>query len=76
MPADPAKIATGLYLGSKLAAQDRDRLREHGVTHVLNTASEIPDFHASDDSLTYKHLTLNDDEEDDIQAEFSKCSEL
>ena len=71
---DPAKVAAGLLIGSKLAAGDRERLRAHGITHVLNAAREIPNFHEADGTLTYLQLALNDDEDDDIQAEFARCS--
>jgi protein-tyrosine phosphatase len=78
-PSDPAVIAPGLLLGSKLAAEDLARLRDHGVTHVLNAAREIPNYHEGQPqdggpALTYLHLSLNDDAEDDIEAEFVTCN--
>lgn len=39
---DPAEIVPGVLLGSRFVAADRGVLAQHGVTHVLNCAREIP----------------------------------
>ena len=91
-PADPATIQPHLLLGSRLVAEQRALLDEFGVTHVLNTASEIPDYHLDEvepgspsvacglqicsRKLRYLHLDLNDDADDDIAAVFARCVEF
>eukprot|EP00957_Ditylum_brightwellii_P156965 11946025-Ditylum_brightwellii.AAC.1 len=76
MPTDPAEILPQLLLGSRLVAQDRGALDQHKITHVLNTAHEIPNYYEGMDGNTpvYKHLELKDDAEDNIQAEFEPCA--
>jgi protein-tyrosine phosphatase len=75
-PSDPATITAGVLLGSKLVAEDLGALKKAKVTHVLNTASEIPNYHEgnAEAGVVYLQLSLNDDEDDDITAEFEKCS--
>ncbi|CAE8723988.1 unnamed protein product [Polarella glacialis] len=66
-----------LFLGSKLAAEDRDVLRRHGITHILNTASEIPNyFEGTSEAPIYLHLSLQDSKEDNIRNEFQRCIEF
>jgi len=37
----------------------RDKLREHGVTHVVNVADDVPSYHAQEE-LTYLNLSIAD----------------
>eukprot|EP01061_Rhynchopus_euleeides_P020453 TRINITY_DN33261_c0_g1_i1.p1 TRINITY_DN33261_c0_g1~~TRINITY_DN33261_c0_g1_i1.p1 ORF type:complete len:196 (+),score=69.69 TRINITY_DN33261_c0_g1_i1:75-662(+) len=66
----PIEIIPGLYLGSKLAAADREALRDCGITAVLNTAREIPCYHKDDPDVRYMELEMNDDADDDIASHF------
>eukprot|EP01062_Namystynia_karyoxenos_P049521 TRINITY_DN37947_c0_g1_i1.p1 TRINITY_DN37947_c0_g1~~TRINITY_DN37947_c0_g1_i1.p1 ORF type:complete len:227 (+),score=78.88 TRINITY_DN37947_c0_g1_i1:71-682(+) len=79
MPADPAEVLPYLYLGSRIAAADRALLAERGITHVLNAATEIPNYHADPGGaappLTYLQLELQDSEGDDIAAEWQRCTD-
>jgi dual specificity protein phosphatase 1 len=43
---DPAEIVPRVLLGSRFVAADRGALAQHGVTHVLNCAREIPNHFA------------------------------
>jgi hypothetical protein len=52
------QILEGLYLGNREAARDLRRLREAGITHVVNCADELPNYH--DDHLVYLALRLRD----------------
>ena len=38
-------IVDGLYLGNRESARDLRRLREAGITHVVNCAGELPNYH-------------------------------
>lgn len=49
-----------LWLGSGRDAQNLGRLREHGITHVLNAADDVPNFHVAEPGLTYLCLGLVD----------------
>jgi hypothetical protein len=35
-------IVPGLYLGDRTDASDRERLRKHGITHIVNCSKELP----------------------------------
>jgi hypothetical protein len=52
------EIMKGLYLGNREAARDLGRLREAGVTHVLNCTCELPNYHEGE--LVYLALGLLD----------------
>ena len=51
-----------LWLGSGRDASNAEQLRAHGITHVLNAADDVPNFHEHDDSLglTYMCLGITD----------------
>ncbi|KAJ9472778.1 putative tyrosine phosphatase 123R [Diplonema papillatum] len=70
MTADPARIVDGLYLGSRLSAGKRDVLADHGITHVVNTAREVPCYFIEDPQLVYLELELEDSEDDDMYGQF------
>jgi hypothetical protein len=52
------QILEGLYLGNREAARDLARLKEAGITHVVNCADELPCYHAGE--LVYLALRLRD----------------
>lgn len=52
------QILDGLYLGNREDARDLAKLREAGVTHVVNCAYELPNYHEG--SLEYLALMLHD----------------
>lgn len=51
-------ILEGLYLGAREDARDLTLLRQQGVTHVLNCALEVPNFHPRD--LCYYRMDIRD----------------
>ena len=52
------RVVEGLYLGNREDARDLDRLEAAGVTHVVNCAIELPNYHHG--TLTYLALGLHD----------------
>lgn len=52
------RIIEGLFLGNREDARDLARIEAAGVTHVVNCAVELPNYH--DGALTYLALRLND----------------
>jgi len=39
------RILDGLYLGNRESARDLRRLRDIGITHIVNCTSELPNYH-------------------------------
>jgi hypothetical protein len=39
------EILEGLYLGNRESARDLRRLREAGITHIVNCTGELPNYH-------------------------------
>jgi hypothetical protein len=39
------QILEGLYLGNRESARDLRRLRETGITHIVNCTDELPNYH-------------------------------
>jgi hypothetical protein len=48
----------GLFLGNREAACDLRRLREAGITHIVNCAEELPNYHEG--MFVYLPLRLRD----------------
>lgn len=49
-----------MFLGSGRNAEDMSKLGAHGVTHVLNVADDVPNFHEAVGGLTYRRLEVGD----------------
>ena len=52
----PVEIMDGLYLGSAKEASDFAMLESFGITHVLNVADDVPNYHEGVPGLTYKQV--------------------
>jgi hypothetical protein len=52
------EVLDRLYLGNRESARDLKRLRQAGITHVVNCADELPNYH--DGQLVYLALRLRD----------------
>jgi hypothetical protein len=52
------EIVEGLYLGNREAARDLRRLRQAGITHIVNCAVELPNYHEG--QFVYLPLGLSD----------------
>jgi len=65
-----------LYLGSDTVARDYDKLKESGITHIINCAAGYsPDYHA-DKGLKYLSYHLKDHVRENIECCFYECIEF
>lgn len=55
-----SQIKPWLFLGRGTDAANLERLREHRVTHILNVADDVPNFHVNLGEFTYKNLHVGD----------------
>lgn len=60
-----SEIVDGLFLGGDLVAKNREQLREHGITHVVNCVGFLYGEYFKDE-LTYKTVYLQDTPSEDI----------
>jgi len=60
-----SKILDWLYLGDVDDAHSHSWLHKHGITHVLNCAEELPNFHK--ECFVYMHCKLDDDPEQSLK---------
>lgn len=53
--------ATGgvVYVGNRDAASDRDVLRAHNITHVVNCTDSMPFFHEADATVSYLRFDVS-----------------
>ncbi|GCA62708.1 atypical dual specificity phosphatase, subfamily A [Kipferlia bialata] len=56
------EISTHLYIGDRHAALDLDTLRKYGITHIVNCAKELRNYHESrpECEFTYLRVPLED----------------
>ncbi|HMP30225.1 MAG TPA: dual specificity protein phosphatase [Saprospiraceae bacterium] len=59
MPID--KVDDHIYIGNFIGAGEIEILKTYGITHIINTAQELPNFHPT--SFEYINLGLLDDPE-------------
>ncbi|MFX0091853.1 MAG: dual specificity protein phosphatase family protein [Candidatus Hodarchaeota archaeon] len=64
--ADP--IISRLFVGSFSAARDLDKLREYGITHIVNCTRELPIYHPGE--FEYLHIKLTDNTTQNIISVF------
>ncbi|XP_033119113.1 dual specificity protein phosphatase 19-like isoform X2 [Anneissia japonica] len=64
-------IRPGLYLSSQDVAHRLDLIKEHGITHILNTATGVQNLFP--EVLTYKHVEILDLPETDLTRYFEEC---
>lgn len=55
-------VAPRLWIGAASAAANREWLRARGITHVVNVALEVHNFHP--DELVYHNMRLRDTSDD------------
>ena len=70
---DLNEIKPYMYLGSSISASDLPLLQSQGITHVVNTAIEIENFHESTGSIQYLKLQLDDSMDVKIADHFQEC---
>jgi protein-tyrosine phosphatase len=59
-----SKLTNWLYLGSGRNAQNLDKLQENSITHILNVADDVPNFHEKYANIEYCNLRVKDFGED------------
>lgn len=59
MPID--RVDDHVYIGNRIGAEELTYLKNNKITHIINTANEIPNYHESTTGIRYMKLTLNDD---------------
>ena len=70
-----SEIDSGLYVGSDIVARDLIKLKENGITHIINCAANVcknyffTDFH-------YLHFFLKDARTESIECVFYSCIEF
>ena len=57
---DITDLDDGLWLGPGRAAADSELLRTCQITHILNVADDVPNYHEADEALTYCRLDVGD----------------
>ena len=67
----PCEIEQGLFLGSLVAASNKDELKSRNVTHVLTVANSLKPAHPSD--FVYKVVPVADREETNLSQYFDEC---
>ena len=70
----PHRVSTGLYVGSLDAATNLGALRERGITHLLTAAAELSQ--PWPEEFTRLHVSVRDDESEDLTPHFDKCSDF
>nr|XP_027111087.1 protein-tyrosine-phosphatase MKP1-like isoform X1 [Coffea arabica] len=62
-----SKVADHVYLGGDAVARDRDILKQHGITHILNCVGFVcPEYFKAD--FVYRTLWLQDSPTEDITS--------
>eukprot|EP00775_Hariotina_reticulata_P009813 gene9813-9971_t len=70
----PGKIRNHLYIGSKETERCLTALQAVGITHILQAGGELrPTF---PDNFVYKHLSVGDEDDEDLVAEFKDAFEF
>jgi hypothetical protein len=54
------EIYPSVFLGSGQDASNLEQLRKHGITHIINVANDVPNYHEGDEGLTYCSLMVGD----------------
>lgn len=62
-----SKVAEHIYLGGDAVARDKDILKQHGITHILNCVGFVcPEYFKAD--FVYRTLWLQDSPSEDITS--------
>ena len=63
-----------MLTGNERDASNRERLRELGITHILNVTSHIPCHFEDDDNICYKRLKASDSGCQNLKQYFTEAS--
>ncbi|GLE05500.1 hypothetical protein PINS_up014523 [Pythium insidiosum] len=77
----PSHIIDHVYVGSRADAKDKQRLRELGITHILNVTptktadpiAGVPNFFEKDKSFVYSRCAVMDNKAENLMPLFSGC---
>ena len=70
-----SELDPGLYVGSDIIARDRERLKNEGITHIINCAANVCSNYFQND-FTYIHFFLKDSNTENIECVFYRCIEF
>ena len=60
-PVPIERVDEHVYIGNRIGAEDIAYLKNNRITHVINTAAEIPNYHEGSTGVRYLKLQLTDD---------------
>jgi len=71
----PSEVQPNLYLGNVLSSQDLTSLRHHGITHILNATTSLPNVYGNGleppdlgPAFVYRRVPLEDNNKEDLLA--------
>mmetsp|Transcript_24463 Transcript_24463/g.76695 ORF Transcript_24463/g.76695 Transcript_24463/m.76695 type:complete len:252 (-) Transcript_24463:374-1129(-) len=67
-------VTDGILIGGRDDAKNSERLREYGVTHVLNITDSLPNYFPGD--FVYCQVAIKDAKGVDIRAHYNKITEF
>ena len=67
----PTPITDLIYLGDRHDAQNKEHLKSLGITHILNTAKQLPNYHEG--SFEYFKINILDKADQDIKSHLNKA---
>lgn len=70
-----SELHPGLFVSSDLIARDFKKLKETGITHVINCAANVCRNYFPDD-FQYLHFFLKDSKSESIECVFYRCIEF
>lgn len=68
-----SEIIPGLFIGNKSHASSKEWLDKNKITHIVNTANELPNYFPSD--YKYMRLFLYDNWQQSISQHFNNTAE-
>ena len=67
-----SELDPGLFVGSDIVARDKEKLKQQGITHIINCAANVCKNYFQDD-FSYLHFFLKDARTESIECIFYKC---
>jgi hypothetical protein len=69
----PTIISTNIVLGSREDAADIELMKSLGVTHILNVAKQVPNYHETSGQFIYMKIDLLDSPSEDMIAAMARA---
>lgn len=70
-----SEILPHVLIGNQRDAADLERLKELGVTHIINVTSQLP-LHFEEDGIVYKRLPASDNGSQNLKQYFQEAIEF